>query len=373
MVHRRKTRKRITKRRRRTNKNKGYYGGAAAAPGVLGLAPAPIQRHTGGILRPDEIIYILNIHRNRSFDILHRKVPQQHEHNCWADAATAIFFQSDVYNELMSDVLNNILVDITNNGGRINTSLYNDANIHRLANLINITYNLQLAQPPIILTYNIIRYIRKLFQLYEILVTLAEEPEDVDMDMCPIIREQVDVIQARPAARVASMNRQAANVVQVRMRRGAWGGLFTDLVGFPELLTSLNPRFRFLSMDNIEGVDEINRASIFGYYIMASPGARGHMVSLFKANGSWILFDNENIEGIYIFNNEHTRLLTENLITNVRMKYKALGMGPNEYDITLSNGQMLPIRFGYDMVLQNGVETRDFHLVNDLSYLFYAI
>lgn len=379
MVYRRKTRKRVTKRRRRTNKNKRYYGGAAlpapgAAPAPAFAAPpaAPIQ-HTVGILRPDEIIHILNIHRDKSFDMLRKKVPQQHEHNCWADSTTVIVFQSDTYNELISEVLYNILVDITNNGGRIDASLYNDDNIRRLANLINIGYNLQLAQLPIVLTYNIIRYIRKLFQLYEILVILVEEPEDVHMDMCPIIREQADVIHARPAARVASMNRQAANVVQNRIRQGAQGGYLQDMLGLDELLTSLNPSFRLLSMDNIGRVNEINRESIFGYFIVASPGDRGHAVSLFKANGRWILFDNENIEGIYIFDDNDTHLLTTNLITNVRMKYKGRDMGQNEYDITLSNGRMLPIRFGYDMILENGVETADFHLVNIRSYLFYVV
>jgi hypothetical protein len=324
----------------------------------LPLAVAPDAPHVAGQLTVNDIPLILDIHRGRTLVQLRRKVPQQHKHNCWADSSMALFFQSDPLNENTIELLTICFnYYINRHRGRINDRFYDLDKIRGLAREIQDGYPGTFGARPVILTYNIMRYMRKLFQIYEQTIGIGGAAyEDRAPAECP---EEL----GGPVPPIASAQRAAANAVQEALRPGRRGGNFTDMNDITALAGRLVPGLTAALLN-----PRINPRRITGYYIATKRIGQhnGHAISLFKINTLWYLYNNDNNLLIHGYNQEQSNALTNNLISGMTIRYRATSSGENDlYEILLSDRTIVRLSFG------NNNWTADHTLWPEKTHVFY--
>ncbi len=303
--------------------------------------------HVASKLQIHEIPRLKAIHDAKDIESIKRKVHQQHINspNCWQDSASAIFFQSDPLSEPMWE---RVLVPtmrelITHRDGNINDLYKYDFIEHISAKLQE---NFRLATPPTIFTYIVCRYIRKLFQLYE--------NKYVPGGLPALVAEEIAAAPAPPppALRMAaSANIAAANVLQRNIRPGRVAGFITDITGADKIITELMHTGVIMSITVYKSYIPYGIApalsTVYGYYFsVVWPGQDiGHVVSLFKINGKWYLYDNSNTELIYEFNDAQSTDITNIGIISIKLRMSLQNLELS-YDITLLNGNVSRYRFG---------------------------
>lgn len=307
------------------------------------------QRMRGGHvhdrLQEHEIPRLKAIHNAKDIESLKKKVHQQHVNspNCWQDSASAIFFQSDQLSEHMWErvLLPTMRELIEHKEGDIR-ELYSHDFIVRIATKLQADF--ELASPPEIFTYIVCRYIRKLFQLYEDKYVPGGLPAPVAAPPAPP--------PPPPALRMAaSRNMIAANALQQRLRPGRRGGLISDITGADKIITKLMHTGVIMSATAYKSYIPLGTApalsTVYGYYFSVFwPGQLlGHVVSLFKTNGRWYLYDNSNTDLIYEFNDAQSNDITNIGINSIKLRMSLQNLKLS-YDITLINTHTSRYAFG---------------------------
>ena len=376
---------------------------AGSSPNALIAMDTPVK-HTQFIVTEDEIPILFDIHSNRSLEFLQKKAPQQHVDNCWQDSAMMIFFQSDptyipMWEHILLIILNEL---ISKKGGNVRALYYRQFR-NSVSNIFKGRFKLY--APPHIFTYLACRYIRKLFQIYELSLGI----DDDSTTTCG----ECGTCSGAPAAapppssgfrQVSSANIPRANAVKNSFYESGLlqgpGGRLADIHDSWKILSNIVPNVNEINYTEYEtnkryiwaedeitdvydviieyGEDQVyilNPKDIYAYYILVTNNESqiGHIISLVKVNGVWGLYDNENYELVYSFSPEENTIVNENILVYCEITLTAGGAEPSENSYILSFDTHIPmtIRFGYSVTLSEGETNSLMYFDQDSSWIFY--
>jgi hypothetical protein len=339
------------------NRNRRNINAWLAQP----AAPPPAQVHEQGRLQVWEIPALEDIHYQSSLEYLKRKVPQQHKHNCWADSTFVVLLQSTTMNRNIWPLLNAVLNDIiTNDAGVINDQLFRleggrPVVIDRISRkLLELHRVAGVGGPdPLVaqldslnkFTFNIVRYIQKLFQIYE-LSNGYITPINVRRHLlqCPAEDELYNPLPGTRAVAanvdaslpIASRHPVAAQLAQYAIHAPKSGNLADLGVGLA-YLKRVMPTMAYTSLQHVQNYRDANPFAPlfndttvpFGYYISVDwivGGVRapvGHAMALFKVGTTWYFYDNSNFERVAPFTPTQSEQLSHGIIRNLQIS------GPN--------------------------------------------